>query len=150
MSREDKTQPLDSASAPAPRPYHALKAIPGIEEKLLEGVRQGRSMLSLAREYDVANNAIWQRVKQHPQYKELLETGLELRMDLREEQLEEAATNVDVTRADRLLGHARWIAERSSPARWGQATKLTGGDGGPIQVQIVRFGTQRTIEHEPE
>ena len=128
------------------KPYHALKVIPNIDQELLKGVQEGRSMLSLAKEYGVSDNAIWKRVKQHPEYKTALETGIELRMDLREEQLEGAATNVDVTRADRLLGHARWLAERTAPQRFGQINKLAGADGGPIQVQIVRFGD--TIEGE--
>ena len=126
------------------KPYHALKVIPNIDQALIEGVQAGRSMLSLAKQYGVTDNAIWKRVKQHPDYKDSLETGIELRMDLREQQLEGAPTNVDVTRADRLLGHARWLAERTAPQRFGQINKLTGADGGPIQVEIVRYGA--TIE----
>ena len=124
------------------RPYHALSVIPDIDLKLLDGIRQGKSMLTLANEYGVTDNAVWKRVKAHPDYRDILETGMELRMDKREKELETAVTNVDVTRADRLLAHGRWLAGVVAPQRFGQRTAITGADGGPVQVQIVRFSGQ--------
>ena len=116
-----------------------LTKIPNIEEKLLDGIAAGRSLKSLGEEFNVSDQAVYRRLIEHPDYKPRQAVGLELRMDRRECQLEEAETNVHVTRADRLLGHARWLAERCAPDRFGQKTMLTGADGGPIQVQIVRF-----------
>ena len=122
-------------------PYHALSVIPDIDQKLLDGIGAGRSLLSLADQYNVSDVAVLHRLQKHPAYKQHQEIGIELRMDLREKELESANTNVSVTRADRLLGHARWLAERTAPARYGQVSKLTGADGsGPVQVQIVKFG----------
>jgi len=116
-----------------------LTKIPNIEEKLLDGIAEGRSLKSLADEHQVSDVAVLHRLIDHPDYRRRQAVGLELRMDRREEGLEQADTNVSVTRADRLLGHARWLAERCAPDRFGQKTMLTGADGGPIQVQIVRF-----------
>ena len=116
------------------RPYHALKAIPGIDRKLLDGVAAGRSLLSLATQYAVDDMSVLQRLQQYPQYKTNLRIGLELRMDKREGELEAAETNVGVTRADRLLGHARWLAERQVPDRFGLTRPV--GETAPIQINI--------------
>src|SRR3990167_63496 len=116
-----------------------LGKIPNSEEKLLDGIAEGRSLKSLADEYQVSDVAVLHRLIDHPDYRRRQAVGLELRMDRREEGLEQADTNVSVTRADRLLGHARWLAERCAPERFGQKTMLTGADGGPIRVEIVRF-----------
>src|SRR3990167_9616485 len=123
-----------------------LTKIPNIEEKLLDGIAAGRSLKSLGEEFNVSDQAIYRRLIEHPDYKPRQAVGLELRMDKREAELEEADTNVHVTRADRLLGHARWLGERLARSVLGQAVAVTGSDGGPLQVQIVRFG--RVIEGE--
>ena len=116
------------------RPYHALKAIPGIDRKLLDGIAAGRSLLSLATQYAVDDMSVLQRLQQYPQYRTNLRIGLELRMDKREGELEVAETNVGVTRADRLLGHARWLAERQVPDRFGLTRPV--GETAPIQINI--------------
>ena len=46
-------------------------------------------------------------------------------MDQREKELECADSNVSVTRADRLLGHARWLAERLDAETYGQRSHIT-------------------------
>lgn len=110
------------AQEPAKRPYHALKAIPDIDAKILDGISQGRSLQSIADEFGVHDTAILRRAQRDfpDAYKAAALTGYELRMDRRERELEAADSNVSVTRADRLLNHARWLAERSCPERWGQ------------------------------
>lgn len=126
----------------------ALVAIPNIEQQILDAMAAGKSLAQIAREYNVSDVAILQRVRNHPHYRATIEVGLELRMDRREDQLEAATDSVSVTRADRLLGHARWLAERCAPARFGQATKITGADGGPLQVEIVRYSAPVTLDAE--
>ncbi len=126
--------------------YHKLALIPNIDEAIMDAISQGRSMLSIAEQYGVHDTAILRRVQKHPDYKEKLKIGLELRMDLREAELELAATNVDVTRQDRLLGHARWLAERQLPEQYGAGQKIMGADGQNLVIEVVQFG--RTIEHE--
>lgn len=110
----------DAPETAQERPYHALTAIPDIDAKILEAVGKGRSLLSIADEYGVSDVAILHRCQQYPEYKRQASIGVELRMDKREQELESAPDNVSVTRADRLLGHARWIAERLAADRFGQ------------------------------
>ncbi len=113
-------------------PYHALSVVPDIDQRILEGIAAGRSLRSIADQYGVHDTAILRRAQKHEQYQAMKEIGSELRMDLREWELESADNNVSVTRADRLLGHARWLAERSCPERWGQK-----GGSGSTNVQII-------------
>lgn len=130
-----------------PGPNHgALTRIPNIDQLIVDAVGQGKSLKSIAEQYGVSDVAILHRVKDHPDYRANLEIGLELRMDRREAELEHADTNVAVTRSDRLLGHARWLAERCAPARFGAGQKIMGADGGTLTVEIVKYG--RTIEPE--
>ena len=70
-------------------------------------------------------------------YQEALRVGLIGKLENREGELEKAETNVTVTRADRLLGHARWWAERLDPQRFGQLKEQSQA---PIQVVVQVFG----------
>ena len=110
-----------------------LTEIPGINERILEGIASSLSLKALAATFGVSPQAIHQRAKRLPDYNEALESSAILRMEDREDMLMAAATNVDVTRADRLLGHARWLAERSCPDRWGDKR----GGTGNVSVQVV-------------
>lgn len=107
------------------RPYHALSVIPDINERILEGIGAGKSLTTIAEEYGVSDTAILNRAVKSPEYKARASIGIRLRMERRERELEAADTNVGVTRADRLLGHARWVAERSVPEEWGQHTNIS-------------------------
>lgn len=107
------------------RPYHALKAVPDIEQRILEGIASGKSLKTIADEFDVTDVAILRRIEDNPNYKPFRRIGLRLRMDQREQELESAGDNVSVTRADRLLGHARWLAERLDSETYGQKSHLT-------------------------
>lgn len=111
------------------RPYHALTVIPDIDRLILDAIGRGMPLQRIADTYGVTDVAILNRARKHPEYKEKLAVGVELRMDKREAELEKAADNVSVTRADRLLGHARWIAERSCPDAWGGKQTVTVNQG---------------------
>jgi tRNA-dihydrouridine synthase len=110
---------------PDDRPYHALSVIPDIEQLILQGIASGKSLKAIADEYKVSDVAILRRIEDNPDYKPLRRIGLRLRMDQREQELESAEDNVSVTRADRLLGHARWLAERLDSETYGQKSHLT-------------------------
>jgi hypothetical protein len=137
MTEEANTRQLQPSED---RKYHALKEIPDIDQKILEAIGKGLSLRKIADEYGVSDVAILQRARKHPSYRDQLEVGLELRMDNREVELESAKDNVSVTRADRLLNHARWLAERSCPQRWGQKQEVTHGAGVQINIGITRRG----------
>lgn len=123
------------------RPYHALRAIPDIDRRILQGIAAGKSLAAIAREYGVRDTAILRRAQKYPEYREALQIGVELRMDQREAELEAAQDNVSVTRADRLLGHARWIAERACPERFG-------GKGTNVQINISTGSIDQVLSSE--
>lgn len=131
----------------AERPYHALSVIPDIDAKLLAGLASGKSLQAVANEYGVTDVAVLNRVRKHPDYKELVRLGLDLRIGKREMELEVAADNVSVTRADRLLGHARWLAERLDSETYGQRNHVTVEHTGDLGERLRR-ARERVIEAE--
>ena len=94
------------------------------DQEILHGIQQGKSLRDLAAQYHVSNVAIYRRASKHPEYREHMTAALTVRMEQRESELEAAAESVSVTRADRLLGHARWLAERCAPDVYGQKNQL--------------------------
>jgi len=132
-------------------PVHDNKAL------ILHRIAQGEPLTKIAQEMGFAGHqAIINRLGQDPDYQEALAASAWAKLQTREGQLETADNNVAVTRADRLLGHARWFAERVAKRWFAPETRLTGVDGGPIQVQVVRFGAliegeqAQTVSSEPQ
>ena len=68
--------------------------------------------------------------------------AMELMMQV--EAIELAQDPLSLARAREAFRAWSWIAERREHRLYGQKQELTGKDGGPLQVQIVRFG--ETIE----
>ena len=117
------------------------------KEEVLDLISQGKPLTEIADYLGLSTpSAITERIAEDPDYRAAMATSAWVKMQKREKELEEADSNVHVTRADRLLGHARWLGERLARSVLGQAVAVTGSDGGPLQVQIVRFG--RVIEGE--
>lgn len=114
------------------RQYRALDVVPDADERIIDALSQGQSIYALADAFNVARLSIQRRAWKHPDYADAMATCVQARMEQREAELERADNNVAVTRADRLLGHARWLAERSCPDRWGQK-----GGTGSVNVQVV-------------
>lgn len=106
------------------RPYHALAVIPDIDQKLLAGIAAGKSLQAVADEYGVSDTAVLNRLRKYDEYEEAIKLSVDLRMGKREAELQAATDNVGVTRADRLLGHARWLAERLDRDRYGQQQQV--------------------------
>lgn len=121
------------SEAVSARPYHALSVIPDIDQRIIASLSGGKSIYALADELGVDRMAVSRRAWKHPDYADAVGTNVAARMELREEQLNSAMDNVSVTRANHLLNHARWLAERSCPERWGQK----GQAGGTVAVQVV-------------
>jgi hypothetical protein len=122
-------------------------------EQIFEKLAAGKPIYPIAKEYGVSHQALYQYLSKHPEYKALRECGIDALLAQREAQLESVpddATRVAYARARDLLDQARWRAEREVPALWAQSSKITGADGGPIQVRVVRFGETfgETIEGE--
>ncbi len=111
-------------SLTSPDPYHKLRAAGITSEIILAKLATGLSLESVGREYGVSNTAILNLAKKHPEYRDHIEAQVQVRMEKRERELELAEENVQVTRADRLLGHARWLAERQAAHVYGAKNQL--------------------------
>jgi hypothetical protein len=82
-------------------------------DEILERMANGEAVSSIARSLGYATHAgIGNRLRDDPDYQAALKHGVVGRLEKREQELEAAQDNVSVTRADRLLNHARWWAER--------------------------------------
>jgi hypothetical protein len=147
MTEEANTAPTENREE---KPYHALKTIPDIDQKILEAIGTGKSLRTIAEEYGVSDVAILQRARKHPEYRNQLEVGLEFRMDDRERELEAAKDNVSVTRADRLLNHARWLAERRLPHLFGQKQEVTHQSPVQINIGISRDGAAQPVQRNTD
>ena len=107
-------------------------------DEILTRMASGEPLTSIAKSLGYADHAgIVNRLGDDKDYQEALRVGLIGKLENRERELETADTNVTVTRADRLLGHARWWAERLDPQRFGQ---LKEAQQQPIQVVVQVFG----------
>jgi hypothetical protein len=88
--------------------------------EILRRMATGEPLTKIALDLGYTSNAgIIERLGNDPDYELALQQGAFARLEKREGELEQAADNVSVTRADRLLGHARWLAERIDRKRFG-------------------------------
>lgn len=94
-------------------------------QAILEQIARGVPISRIAKELGYSGHSgITERLGDDPDYQAALRAGIVGKIEQREAELESAPDNVSVTRADRLLGHARWWAERLDPARFGQRTQV--------------------------
>lgn len=90
--------------------------------EIIERMAKGEPITAIAKALGYAGHSgIIERLGDDPEYKAALRSGIIGKLEKREGELEVAPDNVTVTRADRLLGHARWWAEKLDPDRF--ATK---------------------------
>lgn len=107
------------------------------KDEIIHRMSKGEPITAIAQSLGYASHqGIIERLGQDPDYQAALRSGIVGKIEKREEQLESASDNVAVTRADRLLGHARWWAERLDPARFGQKQQL---DVRSHNIEIVRY-----------
>mgnify|MGYP001581959954 FL=1 len=111
--------------------------------EVLEMIAAGQSLANIATHLGLSTpTAILQRLEDDPDYQIAMQRSAWSKLQRRETELEIADSNVHVTRADRLLGHARWFAERVARRWFAPETRITGADGGPIVIQVMRFSGQ--------
>ena len=109
---------------------------------------KGEPLLKIAQDLGYANHSgITERLGDDPDYQAALRAGIFAKIERRENDLQDATDNVSVTRADRLLGHARWWAERLDPARWGQLNKVQVEHVGDLGERLRR-AKERVIDAE--
>ena len=107
------------------------------KDEIIHRMSKGEPITAIAKDLGYASHqGIIERLGQDPDYQAALRSGIVGKIENREQQLESADDNVAVTRADRLLGHARWWAERLDPARFGQKNQL---DVRATNIEIVRY-----------
>ena len=116
-----------------------------VDHVLWERIANGEIAQQIASQLGVHHSNLYRKLAQHPEYPAAREAGLAARLDKAEYDVETADERT-LPRARELWRVVTWRAERECPARWGQLTKIAGADGGPLQVQVVRFGA--TIEGE--
>ena len=105
-------------------------------DEILTRMASGEPLTSIAHSLGYADHSgIIHRLDEDPDYQAALRVGLIGKLEKREGELEVAANKVTVSRADRLLGHARWWAERLDPRRFGAKP-----EGSGVQVQVVIQG----------
>lgn len=127
--------------------YGCLTTVP--DEKLIELISAGESFKNIGEKLGCSPQAIHQHIENKPHIKIAQRTGYVSRMERREAEMESAREQVDVSRTRELLGHARWLAERGDPERWGaKATLDVKVDLGGALAAISERMQARTIEHD--
>lgn len=105
--------------------------------EIIERIANGEPLTSIASSLGYAGHSgIVERLGNDPDYQRALVSGVHGKLEKREKELESAVDNVTVTRADRLLGHARWYAERVARDQFGVKPDASQQ---PIQVIVQVF-----------
>lgn len=79
--------------------------------EILQRIASGEPLTAIAHAFGYTDHSgIIHRLDDDPDYKLALRKGVVAKIEKREGELELATDNVTVTRADRLLNHARWWA----------------------------------------
>ena len=113
-------------------------------DSVIERVAKGDRLIDIAKSYGLTTHAaISKQLASDPDYQAARLTGLEARMETREEELEGAGDKVTVARARELLSHARWRAEREAPAIWGQRSHVTVETVGDLGERLRRADDRR-------
>ena len=125
-------------------------------DQLVERVANGEIPSRIATELGVTKAAVYYRVAEHPHYPKARKLGMAIRLDDAEGAIVDSRDQLTLSRAREAFRAVAWRAEREHPDAWGVTSKLTGADGGPIQVQVVRFGAliegeqAQTVSSEPQ
>ena len=86
-----------------------------IERKaeVIQRISSGERLTAIARDLGYASHSgIAEALKNDPDYAEAVKHSAWAKLERREEELELAVLQPDITRADRLMAQARWWAER--------------------------------------
>ena len=115
-------------------------------QDVLARYMQGETTTQIADSLDVTRQGLGYWLRQHAQ-EDWREAQIILaveRKEKAEDDLDAANDALSLARAREQLRGAQWELERVFNRVYAQKQELTGKDGGPLQVQIVRFG--ETIE----
>lgn len=144
---------------PGPKPSSPRRANGQIAETLsnnpedikaaLQDYCNGATLNDLGQRYGVTRQAIYGWLLGElggEQHSALVTRALTARIAKGDETLDTASNPLDLSRGREQARNARLDLERRRSHLYGQKQQVTGADGGPLQVQIVRFG--QVIEGE--
>lgn len=115
-------------------------------DSVIERIGKGERLIDIANSLGLKSPAaIYNALGQTPEYLAARQMALDVRMEIRESQLESAEDSVSVNRAKELLSHARWRAEREHPSKWGQTNKLQVEHTADLGERLRR-AKERTVE----
>lgn len=93
------------------------------KQSILEQVAKGTRISDIAQIYGVSAVAITQPLQDDPEYKAAVLSGIEAKLDKREQELECATDGISFSRSRELLSHTRWLAERLARDKYGKDTQ---------------------------
>ena len=88
-------------------------------EAIIEAVSKGERLIDIAKRYGLkTHSGIANHLAQDPEYKLARLNGAHTRLEVREIELENCTTMVEVSKHRDLLSHQRWRCEREWPEVW--------------------------------
>lgn len=118
-------------------------------DAIIDRIASGTLTRTIAAELGMSKSALKWRIDKHPRYEEAIQNQAEALVEKATEELMSEALpphNAFVSRARARVDAAhKWAAARD-PARWAPGQRLMGGDGGPLQVEIVRYSQPVTLD----
>ena len=110
-------------------------------ERAIDELAAGKFLKEIAAEYGVDKTAIRQHIKDHPRYRQAIADQAEAMVEeCTAEMMGCPADKLHIARARAKVQTAHEWARARDPAHWQPVQRIAGADGGPIQVQVVRFG----------
>lgn len=90
-------------------------------EQIIQRIAAGERVTDIAKSLGyLSHSTISKTLSGDPDYQQAVIHSAWAKLETREEQLEQAEEQVDVTRARELLSHARWMAERLNREQFAQ------------------------------
>ena len=110
------------------------------KSEVIERLSNGELVRDIAASIGVSREQISRTLASDPDYQAAMREALDARLEQREYEVECAEDGITLARADKLLTHARWRAERLNPGTYGQvkqAMQVT--TDGPATIQIISY-----------
>ena len=149
IPRGPRTQPEATTKAVVePKPFDKGRLAKTDPQNVLERYMGGETTTQIAASLGVTRQGLGWWLRQHAQ-SEWKEAQIILaieRKEKAEDDLDAATDALSLARAREQLRGAQWELERVFHRIYAQKQEVTGKDGGPLQVQIVRFG--QTLDGE--
>ncbi len=98
-------------------------------DRIIQELAKGQRLSDIAPSLGVSTNALSKVLKTDPEYRNAIEAGFHVRLDIAERSIEEAVDQVDVARARTRFQSVAWRAEREFPATWGAKQQVTVNQG---------------------